>query len=39
MKKPVTAVVDYGVGNLKSVTNAMAYLGYDTVITGDPDVL
>ena len=39
MNKPVTAVVDYGVGNLKSVTNAMAYLGYDTVITGDPDVL
>ena len=35
MGKPVTAVVDYGVGNLKSVTNAMAYLGYDTVITGD----
>ena len=35
MGRPVTAVVDYGVGNLKSVTNAMAYLGYDTVITGD----
>ena len=36
MKKTVTAIVDYGVGNLKSVTNAMAYLGYETVITGDP---
>ena len=36
MRKPVTAVVDYGVGNLKSVTNAMAYLGYETLITGDP---
>lgn len=35
MSKPVTAVVDYGVGNLKSVTNAMNYLGYETVITGD----
>lgn len=36
MGRSVTAVVDYGVGNLKSVTNAMAYLGYETVITGDP---
>ena len=30
-----TAIVDYGVGNLKSVTNAMKYLGYETLITGD----
>lgn len=30
-----TAIVDYGVGNLKSVTNAMAYVGQDTLITGD----
>ena len=30
-----TAIVDYGVGNLKSVTNAMRYLGLDTCITGD----
>lgn len=30
-----TAVVDYGVGNLKSVTNAMRYLGMNTRITGD----
>lgn len=28
------AVADYGVGNLKSVTNAMAYLGFNTKITG-----
>ena len=33
------AVVDYGVGNLKSVSNAFAYLGIDTKITGDPDEL
>jgi len=33
--KYLTAIVDYGVGNLKSVTNAMDYLGYPTVITGD----
>jgi glutamine amidotransferase len=33
--RSVTAVVDYGVGNLLSVTNAMAYLGLETIITGD----
>lgn len=31
-----TAIVDYGVGNLKSVSNAMAYLGQQPLITGDP---
>lgn len=31
-----TAIVDYGVGNLKSVANAMTYIGRDTLITGDP---
>ena len=31
-----TAIVDYGVGNLMSVTNAMKYLGLDTRITSDP---
>lgn len=31
-----TAIVDYGVGNLKSVANAMAYIGQKTRITGDP---
>lgn len=30
-----TAVLDYGVGNLKSVTNAMTYLGLETRITSD----
>lgn len=34
-----TAIVDYGVGNLKSVTNAMHYLGLDTCITSDPKEL
>lgn len=29
-----TAIVDYGVGNLKSVANAMKYLGLETRITG-----
>lgn len=31
-----TAILDYGVGNLKSVTNAMRYLGFDIRITSDP---
>lgn len=35
MKTPVIAVVDYGVGNLKSVTNALGYLGLGSAITGD----
>ena len=30
------AIVDYGVGNLKSVSNALAYLGEGSRITGDP---
>ena len=30
-----TAIVDYGVGNLKSVANAMAYIGQNTLVTGD----
>ena len=34
-----TAIVDYGVGNLKSVTNAMDYLGLNTCITSDPKEL
>lgn len=30
-----TAIVDYGVGNLKSVANAMKYVGLSTCITSD----
>ena len=30
-----TAIVDYGVGNLKSVANAVAYTGQKTLITSD----
>lgn len=33
------AIIDYGVGNLKSVSNAFAYLGEATKITRDPDEL
>lgn len=30
-----TAIVDYGVGNLKSVSNALTYVGVDNCITGE----
>lgn len=33
------AIVDYGVGNLKSVSNALAYIGQKTLITGDVEEL
>lgn len=33
------AVVDYGVGNLKSVANALKYLGLNTCISGEKDQL
>lgn len=29
------AIIDYGMGNLKNVRNAFAYLGFDAKITGD----
>ena len=32
----MTAIVDYGAGNLTSVRNAFAALGADTVVTRDP---
>ena len=34
-----TAIVDYGVGNLKSIANALGYLGLSSEITGQPDGL
>ena len=30
-----TAIIDYGVGNLKSVSNAFSYVGVNTLITSD----
>lgn len=33
-----TAIVDYGVGNLMSVSNAMKYVGCATEVTADPAV-
>ena len=34
-----TAIVDYGVGNLKSIANAMDYLGLPTQVTDDAGAL
>lgn len=33
------AIVDYDAGNIKSVEKAMAYLGGDTVITREPELI
>ena len=33
------AIIDYGIGNLGSVKNALDYLGFDNVITSDKDVI
>ncbi len=34
-----TAIVDYGVGNLKSVSNALAYIGQESKICSQPQEL
>lgn len=33
------AIIDYGRGNLKSVSNAFAFLGYEAVVTSDRNVV
>ena len=33
------AIVDYGIGNLGSVTKGFRHAGAETVLTGDPEVL
>ena len=35
----MTAIIDYGAGNLHSVKNALDFLGEENVITSDPDVI
>lgn len=30
-------IVDYGMGNLNSVKNMLKYLGYDSIVSGDPE--
>jgi len=36
---PTIAVLDYGMGNLHSVSRALARVGGDVVVTGDPSVV
>ena len=36
MNKETVAVIDYGAGNLRSVLNAIAKLGYQTKVTSNP---
>ena len=33
------AIIDYGVGNLFSLKSSLAFVGADTVVTNDPDVI
>ncbi len=35
----MTAIIDYGAGNIASVKRAFAYLGADTFVAEDPDAL
>ncbi|MCD6391412.1 MAG: imidazole glycerol phosphate synthase subunit HisH [Dehalococcoidia bacterium] len=39
MNNQAVAVIDYGAGNLRSVLNAIAKLGYQTMVTNNPDDL
>jgi glutamine amidotransferase len=36
MKQPIVTVIDYGMGNICSVINALEYLGGSVVLTSDP---
>jgi glutamine amidotransferase len=38
MSRAVT-IIDYGMGNIGSVRNALSYLGASVVISGDPDIV
>ena len=33
------AIIDYDAGNIKSVENALRFLGHDVVVTADPEVI
>lgn len=39
MKVPVIGIIDYGMGNLYSVNNALEYIGADSFISSDTDRL
>ncbi len=31
------AIIDYGYGNVRSLQNSLTYIGYDSIITSDPE--
>lgn len=35
----MTAIIDYGAGNLHSVKNALDFLGAESIVTSDPDTI
>lgn len=35
--KPIVAIIDFGAGNLMSITKALEHLGCDVMVTSDPD--
>ena len=35
----MTAIIDYGAGNIKSVINAFKFLGHECVLVSDPENL
>jgi glutamine amidotransferase len=39
MENEVISVIDYGMGNLRSVENALLSLGFDAKVTSDPEVV
>ena len=39
MSAPLVAVLDYGIGNLRSAEKALAKVGADARLTSDPDVI
>ena len=39
IKNDSIAIVDYGMGNTQSVANAVNYLGYDCLLTSEPDII
>ena len=35
----MTAIIDYGVGNLFSLKSSFGYIGEEAVVTNDPEVI
>ena len=39
MNSPLVGIVDYGIGNIRSISNALSYLGINYILSNDPRVL